>query len=69
MPLVQLATLAANGGRRNRTQRRVVARRFDETAILEIADRTNVTIYDPQADELLRPQRGLVSRLFKRRGS
>jgi hypothetical protein len=39
------------------------------SAILEIAARTNVIIYDPQAGRLIRPPQGNpVHRLFKRRG-
>jgi hypothetical protein len=38
-------------------------------AILEIAARTNVIIYDPQSDQLIHPAHGNpVRRLFKRRG-
>ena len=38
-------------------------------AILQIAARANVIVYDPQADELIFPtQRTATRRLFKRRG-
>lgn len=38
-------------------------------AILKIAARANVIVYDPQADDLVMPAQGNpISRLFKRRG-
>lgn len=38
------------------------------TAILELAARVGVIIYDPQTDELIRSRGGPIRRLFKRRG-